>query len=161
MMEAVNADDLNEDDPEEAYVKRTWALARMIPILLDYNMVTVQVVTEGPFERPTAALVVHNPFDVMQYRIIAFLPDFDSEAAHLSTSDQIAENMRDVLAEDEHGLRTEALEKVANKRIMLAVARDHDFADKINEAHTFEDAKSIYMTHYGLENGGDFNRPLE
>lgn len=111
----------------------------------------------------THAVLVHNPFNVRQYQVLALLPPLDIEIAVAQGLKPFADDMADRVADDERF--QDFLEDIMSRRLEMAADIDREFAHKLVDL-SFESlsdlraAGDLYQRHYGLQGGGDFNRPL-
>lgn len=133
-------------------------------LALDYSVVSIQLVSSEDESDIEAHVVVHNPFDVRQFYTLCILPSLDMqlhEMMHVQPS--VHEAMEKLSEDDGPG---EMAEDLRLKRIMFATVHDAEFASKMFPNGTVEGSPSreeafrLYLEHYNLTEGGDFNAPL-
>lgn len=133
------------------------------PVMVHNNMITIHALQESAEdEDPLFAVVMHNPFNLRQYQVLAVLPTLDMEIAVTnSVRESVDEIVRDGVDDPNisHGIQHLML-----SRLSEACAKDRDFAHKMIDVawdeSDLESAGRLYQEHYGLLSGGDFNRPL-
>lgn len=133
------------------------------PEILQTSLLTLRPIetTDGDTAH---AVVVHNPFDVTQYQVLALIPGMEMTIGLTTmTRDSIERVQQDVQGDD--SLR-DHLETLKRERLALAMRRDPKFAHLLVDACFSDDDPDtdelgrMYQAHYGLTGGGDFNRPL-
>lgn len=133
------------------------------PKIISASMVTIHTLMESEDDLdPMHAVVVHNPFNLRQYQVLAVLPTLDIQVALTSRVEPIVDGMIHEATSDpdlDH-MRTNAM----IHRVKAAIESDREFAHLIVDAGfdelSPEETGKLYQEHYGLTNGGDFNRPL-
>lgn len=131
------------------------------PSILQTSMTSIHPL-EGTDGDTTYAVVVHNPFDLSQYQVLAILPGIGANIAITETvRESMYEILRDVTTDED---LQEVLAHLRANRLRDSMENDHEFAHKMVDAKfsgmDMDDIAEMYQEHYGLTGGGDFNRPL-
>ena len=133
------------------------------PMIIGHSMISIQVLKSDPDDDdPMYAVVSHNPFNLRQYQVLAVLPSLDMQIDITSKMEDHVKAFTDRALGDED--LAHAIDHMKVGRLRHAASTDQEFAHKAVDAAfndlDLEAAGHLYQAHYGLTNGGDFNRPL-
>lgn len=159
MMDYNNLDDLPEDDQLRQAIMRAKTQIENLQTSLEYNFMTVQLIVD-PEGSINVALVAHNPCDLKQFQVVAFLPTLDNSLDTLKANEyagkevaKLEENMPEAVAN--------AIMDLCIKRFAHAGSHNPEAFIRLSRAPDFETARAVYQEIHGLTEGGDFNHPLQ
>lgn len=151
------------NDEPQSEVDRLFEKVYAWPAIIDHSMISVQALKSDPDdEDPMYAVVSHNPFNLRQYQVLAVLPSLDMQISITAKLEANVETFASRVLGDED--LAPIIEHMKVGRLKHAAHTDKEFAHKAVDARfddlDLEAAGRLYQAHYGLTNGGDFNRPL-
>ena len=159
-MEIYNIDDMPDDDGDLRHaVERAKDQVQNLRASLEYNLMTVQMIVEKD-DSVNIALVAHNPCDLSQYQVVAFLPTLDNSMATLEVNEAIGQEVAKMEKDMPEDLESGLIELCA-KRFSEAGKKDPEVLLRLMLASSFQEARALYQEYYGLTRGGDFNHPLK
>lgn len=159
MVEFANLSEMPEGHIKET-VERAKGQMEVLQASLEYNVLTVQLMV-GNDDRVQVAVVAHNPCNLRQYQVVAFLPTLDDNLEMLSTNEKM-KNVIGTLEDDVDGNpMTENIVELCMKRFMHASTTDPEFLLRFHNTNNFQEARELYQEYYELTEGGDFNHPLQ
>lgn len=159
-MEIRNIESMSDDDPLRPTIERAKTQANGLRKALEYNLITVQMVVDD-HDAVKVAVVAHNPCNLKQYQVIAFLPTLDDMLESLEMNEYAGGEIAKLEDDGMPPELEEAITDLCVKRFALASSQDAEAFIRLNRAPSLEAARNIYQEMYSLTEGGDFNHPLQ
>lgn len=159
MMDFKSSDELPEDDQIRLAIERAKNQIENLQKTLEYNFMTVQLIVDDD-DRINVALVAHNPCDLHQFQVVAFLPTMDNSLDTLKAN-EYAGNEVAKMEEDMPEEVAGTIMDLCIKRFARAGAKDPESFVRLSRAPDFDTARAVYQEIHGLTEGGDFNYPLQ
>lgn len=159
MMDFNDLNDLPEDDQLRLAMMRTKDQIANLQTSLEYNFMTVQLIV-GEDGSMNVALVAHNPCDLKQFQVVAFLPTLDNSLDTLKANEYAGKEVAK-LEEDMPEEIASMIMDLCIKRFARAGSHNPEAFIRLSRAPDFETARAVYQEIHGLTEGGDFNHPLQ
>lgn len=159
MMDFNNLEDLPDDDQIRQAITRAKTQIENLQTSLEYNFMTVQLIVD-PEGSINVALVAHNPCDLKQFQVVAFLPTLDNSLDTLKANEYAGKEVAKLEEDMPEGIAS-AIMDLCIKRFARAGSQNPEAFIRLSRAPDFETARAVYQEMHGLTEGGDFNHPLQ